>query len=112
MLFPYSNVLIKKQSKDETTIEILGSHHTNNEKAVNKVGKTFTDALSDIVQTLLPAIKPKKEFDPDEFYGKLLQYPLYEVNQSWTQDFSVMSCPAQVFKERFSIQGEFFDSYL
>ena len=111
LLFPYSNVLIKKQSKDETTIEILESHHTNNEKAV-KVGKTFTDALSNIVQTLLPAIKPKKEFDPDEFYGKLLQYPLYEVNQSWTQDFSVMSCPAQVFKERFSIQGEFFDSYL
>ena len=110
MLFPYSNVLIKKQSKDETTIEILGSH--TNEKAM-KVGKTFTDALSDIVQTLLPAtIKSKKEFDPDEFYTKLVQYPLYEVNQSWVQDYSVMSCPAKVFKERFSIQGEFFDTYL
>ena len=108
-----NNVLIQKQSKDETTIEILGQSTNNIEKIAVKGGKTVIDALNDIVETWLPAtIKPKKEFDPDEFYTKLIQYPLYEVNQSWTQDYSVMSCPAKVFKERFSIQGEFFDSYL
>ena len=68
--------------------------------------------LNDIVQNYLPIQQEKKPFDPDEFYTKLIQYPLYEVNQSWVQDYSVMSCPAKVFKERFSIQGEFFDTYL
>ena len=108
-----NNVLIQKQSKDETTIEILSDTATDSEKIAVKGGRNVIDALNDIVQTLLPAtIKSKKEFDPDEFYTKLMQYPLYEVNQSWVQDYSVMSCPAKVFKERFSIQGEFFDTYL
>ena len=71
------------------------------------------DALNDIVQTYLPTIQTKtKPFSVEEFYIKLQTDFQYPVNQSWTKDFSVMSCPAQVFKERFSVQGEFFDSYL
>ena len=100
------SVLIKKQSKDETTIELLGI----NEKESKK---TVFDALNDIVQTYLPTIQTKtKPFSVEEFYIKLQTDFQYPVNQSWTKDFSVMSCPAQVFKERFSVQGEFFDSYL
>jgi len=57
-----NNVLIQKQSKDETTIEILSDTATESEKIAVKGGRNVIDALNDIVQTLLPAtIKSKKE---------------------------------------------------
>ena len=56
-----NNVLIQKQSKDETTIEILSDTATESEKIAVKGGRNVIDALNDIVQTLLPAtIKSKK----------------------------------------------------
>ena len=100
-------VLIKKQSKDETTIEFLG------DKFVKDPKKSVFDSINDFVLTYLPTGVPtKKKFDADDFFKKLQRQPLYKVNQSWIEDFALLTCPAQMFKERFSIQGEFFDSYL
>ena len=36
---------------------------------------------------------------------------LYSLNPEWYRDHFIMSCPAQSFLERFSLQGEFFESY-
>ena len=33
------------------------------------------------------------------------------LNPEWYKDHFIMSCPAQSFFERFSLQGEFFESY-
>ena len=65
--------------------------------------------LNDIVQNYLPIQQDKKPFDPEEFYLRLKRDTKYPINVSWVEDFAVMSCPAQSFVERFSIQGEFFE---
>lgn len=95
-------ILIKKQSKDET-VEIF-----------DEMKSSMLKTLNTIVKNYLPAQEIEaKKFDKDEFYEKLkLDHDKYPLNMSWIQDFGVMSCPAQSFLERFSIQGEFFENYL
>lgn len=95
----HEQVMIKKQSKDET-IEVF-----------KNVKSSMLQTLNDIVQTYLPIPQePTAKFDPDDFYHRLKNNPLYHINSSWTQNFAVMSCSAQTFIERFSIQGEFFEN--
>ncbi len=122
---PQKEVLIKRQSKDETVEEIkikTASTSGMKKKAKLDLGSSLFSALNDIVIQYLPTTSGSSDededhllsetYDPDVFREKLLndnkQYPL---NLSWSSDFSVMSCRAQTFTERFSIQGEFFDSY-
>ena len=95
---PTENILIKKQSKDET-VEIFSD-----------MKSSVLQTLNDIVQNYLPIPGDKKPFDSDEFYQRLKKDMKYPINASWIEDFAVMSCPAQSFVERFSIQGEFFES--
>ena len=95
---PTENILIKKQSKDET-VEIF-----------TDMKSSVLQTINDIVQTYLPIPGDKKPFDSDEFYQRLKKDTKYPINASWIEDFAVMSCPAQSFVERFSIQGEFFES--
>ena len=95
---PTENILIKKQSKDET-VEIF-----------TDMKSSVLQTINDIVQTYLPIPGDKKPFDSDEFYQRLKKDMKYPINASWIEDFAVMSCPAQSFVERFSIQGEFFES--
>ena len=95
------SIMIKKQSKDEAS-EVL-----------QEVKSTVLQTLNEIVQNVLPS-KPSKlssKFDPDDFYQRLKVEDKYQVNDSWNDNFAVMSCPAQRFIERFSIQGEFFENY-
>ena len=94
-------VMIKKQSKDEAS-EVL-----------QEVKSTVLQTLNEIVQNVLPSqpSKVNKKFDADEFYQRLKVDAKYTLNSSWNDNFAVMSCPAQRFIERFSIQGEFFENY-
>merc|ERR1712049_34303 len=95
------SIMIKKQSKDEAS-EVL-----------QEVKSTVLQTLNEIVQNVLPSqpAKLSRKFDPDEFYQRLKVDVKYQVNSSWNDNFAVMSCPAQRFIERFSIQGEFFENY-
>ena len=92
-------VMIKKQSKDETTENL-------------DLGTTMFKTLNDIVQTILPIPSAHKEFHVEDFYERLKNDKQYPVNSSWNLDFAVMSCPTPLFTERFSIQGEFWDEYV
>jgi hypothetical protein len=110
----HESVMIKKQSKDET-IEVISDDLDDLEQEEDlqdvQLGNSVLKTLNDIVQSYLPtAIQPvKPKFDPEDFYRRLIMDNLYRINTSWVQDHGVMSCPAQSFVERFSIQGEFFD---
>ena len=93
------SVMIKKQSRDEAS-EVL-----------QEVKSTVLQTLNEIVQNVLPSQPKPRKFDAEEFYQRLKLDTKYPLNSSWTEDFAVMSCPAQRFIERFSIQGEFFENY-
>ena len=99
---PNEQVMIKKQSKDETTDQVFSVK-----------SPSMFETLNDLVTNYLPSAvqKEKAKFDPDDFYQRLKSDKQYSLNSSWVQDFSVMSCSAQSFLERFSIQGEFFENY-
>ena len=49
-----------------------------------------------------------KEFDVDEFRGRVMSDRRFELNKTWYEDYFIMSCPAKSYIERFSVQGEFF----
>ena len=96
-------VLIKRQSKDETTEALPAA--SPKVVASNNVIETLTV----MINKLLPAAR--KEFDYDDFNERVMKGGQYVLNERWYRDHFVMSCPAQSFLERFSLQGEFFDKY-
>ena len=98
-------VLIKRQSKDETT-ETLPAPVVAKEK---RVADNVVEAITVIINKLLPATR--KEFDQDDFTNRVMKKDQYVLNDRWYKDHFVMSCPAQGFLQRFSLQGEFFDQY-
>ena len=56
----------------------------------------------------LTAGSTEKEFDLDEFRGRVMSDRRFELNKTWYEDYFIMSCPAKSYIERFSVQGEFF----
>ena len=97
-------VLIKRQSKDETTETLVVT--ANKEK---RVTDNVVEAITGMLNKLLPTAR--KEFDYDEFNETVMKANQYVLHERWYKDHFVMSCPAQGFLERFSLQAEFFDRY-
>jgi len=50
----------------------------------------------------------ENEFDLDEFRARVMSDKRFELNETWHDDYFIMSCPAKSFLERFSVNGEFF----
>ncbi len=111
------DVYIKRQSKDETIIEITTAEDDMESLPGSKtkinLGSSVLGALNDILkQYLSSGIQTSKTYDAVEFRQRLLKdAAAYAVPRSWMSDHSVMSCRAQTFTERFSIQGEFFETH-
>jgi len=123
---PSEQLLIQKQTKDETVIKVAAVKETSKQqsqakpqpapvgelseyqeaaaKAAEKEKPGLLEKFSEIIETLLV---PDQEFDLQKFKEKLrLDKEKKYFNDSWLTDNSVLSCPAKPFAERFSVQGE------
>lgn len=67
-------------------------------------------ALNTLINKILPSSSIiQQKFDYEDYKSRLWLDAMYPMNVSWSEDHSVMVCPAKHFIERFSIQGEFFE---
>ena len=113
-------VMLKRQSKDETTVEIdvpppriadtsAGPVDVGENPSPSGAGAVVAEALANVINKLMPA--KQRGYDPSAYREKVLggeqQYPL--ANATYHEHYR-LSCPARGFLERFSIQGEFFES--
>ena len=71
----------------------------------------MVEALTDMLSKLIVGKSPTTEFDLDAFTARVMKRDQYRLDSEWYNDHFIMSCPAQSFLERFSLQGEFFESY-
>jgi hypothetical protein len=113
-----NNVLIKRQSKDETTVDLDAEEDDEDDVKSRKVDKANANAADNVVEALtdifnkLLTTQSSAEFDLDLFTAKVMKKDQYRLDSSWYADYFVMSCPAQSFAERLSLQGEFFEKYV
>jgi len=128
------HILLKRQSKDETTEDLENAPYANDEEesggqsddgevssgptASTKGGsgmnspEQMVEALTDMLSKLIVGGgKSQADFDLDAFTARVMKKDQYSLNPEWYGDHFIMSCPAQSFLERFSLQGEFFESY-
>lgn len=100
----HQEVLIKRQSKDETIEPLV----VKQEELLDAT--TVLETINEMFKQYLPSgLQAKAKFDVDEFTSRLLADTQYPINASWKLNYSVMSCPAQTFVQRFTVQGEFFE---
>ena len=105
----HSDVLLTKQSQGET---LSTAGIVQPEKMVNvfetKVNP-LVSAISNIVNQFLPV--ESQDFNLEKFAAKLAsdKESKMVVERSWTRDYSVMTCPALRFTDRFLFYGEFFE---
>jgi len=122
-----SEVLIKRQTKDETVVDISDDNEPlvdddSDVDAVNSIkpvdpeeggesSSSLLEKFSGILDNFLAI--DAEEFDIDAFRTRVYSDNNYNavINQTWYEDHAILSCPAKHFLERFSVQGEFFDSY-
>lgn len=57
----------------------------------------------------LPLVQPGKLFDPQEMLERFRSNKKYPRNESWENNYELLSCRAQNFLQRLSIMGEFFN---
>ena len=104
-----SDVMLSKQSQGETlsTAGIVQPETMVNvfETKVNPL----VSAISNIVNQFLPV--ESQDFNLEKFAAKLAsdKESKMVVERSWTRDYSVMTCPALRFTDRFLFYGEFFE---
>ncbi len=70
-------------------------------------------ALNSLIKQILPSSSSssQQKFDLEDFKSRLWLDAMYPMNKSWSEDHSVMVCPAKHFVERFSVLGEFFEQH-
>jgi len=104
-----TEVLLTKQSQGET---LSTAGIVQPEKMVNvfdtKVNP-LVSAISNIVNQFLPV--ESQDFNLEKFAAKLASDKESKmlVENSWTTDYTVMTCPALQFSDRFLFYGEFFE---
>ena len=103
------DLLIQRQSKDETVVSsIQGPPAEKEDDGTDPNPTSFLEKFTGIWESYL---MPNKEFDLDKFAAKVLSSNNNPINETWSMDHSILSCPAKHFLERFTIQGEYFDAY-
>jgi hypothetical protein len=108
-----SPLLIKRQSKDEA-IEEMPNELSGEKKASGGSDPLHVlQALNSLIKQILPSTSSssQQKFDLEDFKSRLWLDSLYPMNKSWSEDHSIMVCPAKHFVERFSVLGEFFDQH-
>lgn len=104
---PQEQVLIKRQSKDETTEPLKVTKKTE----INFDPSELLDTISNMIHQIIPPQKGKRDFTLSDFRRRVSTDTQYAMNSTWSTNYALMSCPAQSFFEKFSIQGEFFEVY-
>ena len=103
----YGNVCCGKQCDAATTAGIVQPEKMVNvfESKVNPL----VSAISNIVNQFLPV--ESQDFNLEKFAAKLASDKESKmlVDSSWTSDYTVMTCPALKFTDRFLFYGEFFE---
>ena len=100
--------MITKLSRGES---LTASGIVQPEKMINVFEKKMSPvvaALSNIVQQFLPV--ESKDFDIEKYTARLkddLEHK-YKMDETWSQDYFTMTCPAVKFTDRFLFYGEFF----
>lgn len=123
-----ADLLIQRQSKDETVVQVAAAvkEQPPQQPAVGDLSEyqeaaaaaavpkqpSLMEKFSDIIETLLV---PDQPFDLERFKAKVradreTSKETVHFNESWLSDHSVLSCPAKPFLDRFSVQGEIFDT--
>lgn len=70
-----------------------------------KAGMLVT-AINNLMEKLIPV--ETKKFDLAAFSSKMSMEQQWPLEEGWTTDYQVLSCPAVKFTDRFLIHGEFF----
>lgn len=92
---------VKLEDNDNISIKINASVNEE-ENTTNLTGNVS------IVQDTFEE-DPTKKFDPQEMLERFRNDNKYYRNESWRQNYKIMSCKAQPFLQRLSIMGEFFN---
>ena len=109
-----ADLLIQRQSKDETVVQTsseavadLSEYQEAAAAAAKPKPPSLLEKFSDIIETLLV---PDQPFDLEKFRAKVQADKVMHLNNSSVIDHSILSCPAKPFLERFSVQGEIFNT--
>lgn len=91
---------VKLEDNDNVSIKINGSEIHEDENGGNE---TENSAL--MQHFLEDAVR---KFDPQQMLERIRTESKYFRNETWQENFKLMSCKAQPFLQRISIMGEFF----
>jgi len=79
------------------------------EKMANVFGKKtnmLVNAINNLMEKFLPI--ESRDFNLESYSEKLKHDKKWPLEESWSRDYEVLSCPAVKFTDRFLIHGEFF----
>jgi len=113
---PTKQVLIKRQTKDETVVEVVQDDLEQDDSGIKESADKSLLEASSLLETfsgmLDNYLTTAEDFDIEVFRAKVYNSQnSVMIEQKWYNDHSILSCPAKHFLERFSVQGEFFESY-
>lgn len=95
-----------------TTTELNNSFQDNGTSKINlstNEGENFANSTTNSsVQQIFEDTLQK--FDPQQMLERIRKESRYARNESWQENFKLMSCKAQPFLQRLSIMGEFFNA--
>lgn len=95
------NVVSPPINESQAASDFMSS---SNDRLHPRVGNS--SIISDFVQSILKTAQPAKaKFDPQAFLEKIRANGIYN---NRTQNFELLSCKAQPFLQRLTVQGEFF----
>jgi len=75
-------------------------------EALEKKNNMLVNAVNNLMEKFLPL--ETKKFDLQDFSQRLRNSEQWPLEETWYNDYEILSCPAVKFTDRFLIHGEFF----
>jgi len=75
-------------------------------EALEKKNNMLVNAINNLMEKFLPL--ETKKFDLQDFSQRLRNSEQWPLEETWYNDYEILSCPAVKFTDRFLIHGEFF----